>query len=173
MPFPNLNIERLQLQDYRCFDSIDIDFHPRLTVLIASNGAGKTSILDAIAVGFGPYVGAFDEGVGAHFGPEDIRLSRVRETSSNEMEFAPKGVHLTATGYIPGSMITSLTDDPASTTWRRSLAGPVKAKTSIKDAKELINYGKRQQEAVRTKDNDTVLPLLAYYGTGRLWQQKK
>lgn len=173
MPHANLNIERLQLWDYRCFDSIDIDFHPRLTVIIASNGAGKTSILDAIAVAFGPYVGAFDEGVGAHFGPEDIRLSRVRRTSSSEMEFAPKGVHLMATGYISGSMIASLADDQVSTTWRRSLAGPVKAKTTIKDAKELINYGKRQQEAVRTKDNDTLLPLLAYYGTGRLWQQKK
>ena len=47
---PNLNIQKLRLWDYRCFDSIDIDFHEQLTVLVASNGAGKTSILDAIAV---------------------------------------------------------------------------------------------------------------------------
>lgn len=167
----SLNIEKLRLRDYRCFESIDIDFHPALTVLIASNGAGKTSILDAIAVAFGPYVGAFDEGAGAHFGPNDIRLSRVRETASSEMEYAPKGVRLEATGYIPGSDNALIGD--LSTSWSRSLAGPVKAKTTIKDAKELIDYGKRQQEAVRTQGVDTVLPLLAYYGTGRLWQQKK
>lgn len=169
----SLNIETLRLRDYRCFEAIDIDFHPTLTVLIASNGAGKTSILDAIAVAFGPYVGAFDEGIGAHFGPSDIRLSRVRETASSEMEYAPQGVRMEATGFIPGSLIDSISGDQPSTTWRRSLSGPTKAKTTIKDAKELINYGKRQQEAVRTPGTETILPLLAYYGTGRLWQQKK
>ena len=54
---PSLNILKLTLRDYRCFEVIDIDFHEKLTVLVASNGAGKTSILDAIAVAFGPYVG--------------------------------------------------------------------------------------------------------------------
>ncbi len=166
----SLSIRKLRLQDYRCFDAIDIEFHERLTVLVASNGAGKTSILDAIAVAFGPYVGAFDEATGKHFEPSDIRLVRVRETSSNEMEFAAKGVRLEATGWIPGSIGEPLA---LPSTWKRVLSGPTKAKTTIKEAKELIEYGKRQQEAVRTLGGDVVLPLLAYYGTGRLWQQKK
>lgn len=165
-----LNILKLRLRDYRCFEEIDIDFHERLTVLIAANGAGKTSILDAIAVAFGPYLGAFDEGVGKHFLPSDIRLSRVRDTASSEMEYAPQGVRLEVSGYIPGG-ISDAVDLEAM--WKRSLAGPTKSKTTIKDAKELIDYGKRQQEAVRTPGKDAVLPLLAYYGTGRLWQQKK
>lgn len=166
----NLNIQKLRLRDYRCFDSIDIDFHEQLTVLVASNGSGKTSILDAIAVAFGPYVGAFDESVGKHFEPSDIRLTSVRETATNEMEYAPKGVRLEATGWIPESLSESL-DQPS--IWKRSLAGPTKTKTTIKDAKELIDYGKRLQVAVRTPGADAMLPLLAYYGTGRLWQQKK
>jgi len=170
---PNLNIQQLRLWDYRCFDLIDIDFHKQLTVLVASNGAGKTSILDAIAVAFGPYIGAFNESVGKHFEPSDIRLTRVRKTATNEMEYAPTGVHLEATGFIPGSLINQISDEHFSTTWKRSLIGPVKAKTTIKDAKKLIDYGKRLQEAVRTPGADTTLPLLAYYGTGRLWQQKK
>ncbi|MDF5903601.1 hypothetical protein P4152_16375 [Pseudomonas aeruginosa] len=29
------------------------------------------------------------------------------------------------------------------------------------------------QESARTPGSDTLLPLIAYYGTGRLWQQKK
>ncbi|OQW43152.1 MAG: ATP-binding protein [Proteobacteria bacterium SG_bin4] len=168
---PNLSIQKLSLRDYRCFEAIDIDFHPQLTVLVASNGAGKTAILDAIAVAFGPFVGAFDESVGKHFGPSDIRLIRVRETTANEMEYAPSGIRLEATGSIPGSMDLELLDCPQ--IWKRSLTGPTKTKTTIKDAKELIDYGKRLQKAVRTPDTDTLLPLLAYYGTARLWQQKK
>ena len=166
----SLNIEKLSLRDYRCFAAIDIDFHEKLTVLVASNGAGKTSILDAIAVAFGPYIGAFDEGLGRHFQPSDIRLSRVRETATNEMEYAARGVCLEATGWIPGSLSDSF-GKPSS--WKRRLSGPSKAKTTIKEARELIKYGKDQQEAVRTPGSDTVLPLLAHYGTGRLWQQKK
>lgn len=169
----SLSIQTLRLRDYRCFESIDIDFHPQLTVLVASNGAGKTSILDAVAVAFGPYVGAFDEGVGKHFLPSDIRLSRVRDTASSEMEYAPKGVRLEATGCVPGSLLAELVGDDSPCMWRRNLVGPIKAKTTIRDAKELIAYGKRQQEAVRTPGANVTLPLLAYYGTGRLWQQKK
>lgn len=168
-----LNIQTLHLRDYRCFDVIDIDFHPKLTVLIAPNGAGKTSILDAVAVALGPYVGAFDEAIGKHFEPSDIRQFRVRETATHEMEYAPKGVRMKATGHIPGSTINVIADEDAPATWRRALGGPIKAKTTVKDAKELIDYGKRMQEAVRTPGNDATLPLIAYYGTGRLWQQKK
>ena len=169
---PNLNLKKLTLHDYRCFEAIDIDFDERLTVLVAVNGAGKTSILDAIAVAFGPYIGAFDEAVGKHFEPSDIRQFQARETATHEMEYAPKGVWLEATGVIPGSLIESLGDDrPAS--WKRALTSPTKAKTTIKEAKELINYGKCMQEGVRTPGSDVLLPLIAYYGTGRLWQQKK
>ncbi|MBU9420503.1 AAA family ATPase [Burkholderia multivorans] len=170
---PHLNLQSLKLRDYRCFEAIDIDFHPQLTVLVASNGAGKTSILDAIAVAFGPYIGAFDEAVGKHFEPSDIRQFQVRKTAAHEMEYAPKGVRLEAKGFIPDGLMDSLSDDNSPETWRRALSSPTKAKTTIKDAKELIDYGKRMQEAVRTPGNDVLLPLIAYYGTGRLWQQKK
>lgn len=166
---PNLNIKKLSLRDYRCFESIDIEFHEQLTVLVASNGVGKTSILDAVAVAFGPYIGAFDEATGKHFEPSDIRLGRVRETSSNEMEYAAMGVRLEATGWIPDSPFSRLNHP---TMWMRSLSGPVGFKTTIKDAKDLIEYGKRQQASVRTPGGNTVLPLLAYYGTGRLWLQR-
>ena len=163
---PYLNLQQLRLRDYRCFEAIDIDFHPKLTVLVAANGGGKTAILDAIAVAFGPYIGAFDEAVGKHFESSDIRQFRVRETATNEMEYAAQGVRLEASGCIPGSN-TSLT------TWGRSLSSPTKAKTTIRDSKKLIDYGKRLQAAVRTPGKDVLLPLIAYYGTGRLWQQKK
>ncbi|SFM54182.1 MULTISPECIES: AAA family ATPase [Rugamonas] len=160
---PELSIQTLRLRDYRCFEDVEIEFHDKLTVLIASNGAGKTSILDAIAVAFGPYVGAFDEGVDKRFLPSDIRLSRVRATSSNEMEYAAGGAWLEATGRIGDATLRP---------WRRSLAGPAKAKTTSKDAKRLTDLGKALQVRVRTPDTETALPLLAYYGTGRLWQRK-
>ncbi len=168
-----LRLSRLQLRDFRCFGTLSIDFHPQLTVLVAANGTGKTSILDAIAIAFGPYIGAFDEAVGKHLEPSDIRQCRARRTATNEMESAPKGAWVKAAGIIPGSLIEQLSDDGLPSIWLRHLSSTTKTKTSIKDAKELVNYGKRMQEAARTPDMNVVLPLIAYYGTGRLWQQKK
>jgi predicted ATP-binding protein involved in virulence len=168
-----LRIDKLRLENYRCFDVIEVTFDRKLTVLVADNGAGKTSILDAIAVAFGPYIGAFDEATGAHFQPSDIRLERVRQTRSNEMEPAADGARLTATGKIPLGDLGVSGKPVVTSEWSRALANAVKGRTTIKDAKCLIDYGKRLQELVRRAGEPVLLPLLAYYGTGRLWQQKK
>lgn len=173
---PNrLNIKKLKLRNYRCFSEISIEFHDQLTVLVAPNGKGKTAILDAIAVAFGPYVGAFDEAVGKHFEPDDIRLIRARDTASNEMEHAAGGVSLEAEGMIPDkemSSIAVLDEIWTKKQWKRSLAG-AKKKTTIKDAGDLIAYGRELQKQVGTPGSNVILPILGYYGTGRLWQQKK
>lgn len=165
-----LKLSRLKLNNYRCFADIEIDFHPQLTVLVAPNGYGKTAILDAVAIALGPYVGAFDEATGKHFHANDIRLNRIRETTSNEMEYAIGGVSLEAVGLIPGSISEEIGADDS---WQRKLSNPTKSKTTIKDAKDLIDYGKRMQDAIRAGNTSELLPVLAYYGTGRLWQMEK
>lgn len=166
-----LQLNSLALKNFRCFEQLSIDFHPQLTVLVAENGAGKTSVLDAIAVAFGPFVGAFDDGIGPGFLPTDIRVRQVRDTSGNEMEYAPEGVALAAKGRIPGDFLGV---GPQATEWQwaRHLASPKKSKTTIKDAKVLVDCAKALQHDVR--DGKPVdLPLLAYYGTNRLWQVRK
>jgi predicted ATP-binding protein involved in virulence len=43
-----LRLQRLKLRNFRSFAECDISFHEHLTVLVAENGQGKTSILDAL-----------------------------------------------------------------------------------------------------------------------------
>ncbi|MEC2450320.1 AAA family ATPase [Bacillus cereus] len=38
-------LKNLQIKDWNQFERVDIDFHPRLTVLTGANGAGKSTIL--------------------------------------------------------------------------------------------------------------------------------
>ena len=167
-------ITRINLKNYRCFDEIEITLHCRLTVLVAANGAGKTAVLDALAVAVGPFVGAFDEAAGKGFEPDDIRQARVRETVGNEMEYAVGGCSLFAEGYVPGRAHDPSVEiwGESSTTWARDLPGP-KRKTTTRWARQLVNCGKRLQDAVRTPGVDVVLPVIGYYGTGRLWKLKK
>jgi predicted ATPase len=44
---------RLTLQDWRQFSTIDIEFHPSLTVITGANGAGKSTILGMLSNHFG------------------------------------------------------------------------------------------------------------------------
>jgi len=46
-------LQRLQLTNFRGFESLDLTFEPDLTVIVGVNGCGKTSIIDALLVGLG------------------------------------------------------------------------------------------------------------------------
>ena len=45
-----MRVKSLYLKNFRCFKDIGISFDNQLTVLVGTNGAGKTTILDALSV---------------------------------------------------------------------------------------------------------------------------
>jgi len=155
-----LKINKLYLDNYRAFEEFTINFDEQLTVLVATNGKGKTAILDAIAVAFGTFVNATGLAKGVVFHREDVRRFKARDTQSNEME-EKYPLTLKADGFIDGNP----------TQWQREFKKPNGA-TTTKDTKPLITYGTEIRDHV-TKDKDTTLPLVSYYGTGRLWAQKR
>ncbi len=68
-----MQIERLRLKNFRCYDELDIDFEPRLTVIVGENGKGKTAIFDALAIALEPYLRSFDAS-GRQITPQDVCL---------------------------------------------------------------------------------------------------
>lgn len=53
-----MRLKKVTLTNFRCFEDLEINLHPRLTVLVADNGGGKTAILDGIAIGLTPLLAA-------------------------------------------------------------------------------------------------------------------
>ena len=155
-----LKINKLYLDNYRCFKDFTIDFHDQLTVLVATNGKGKTAILDAIAVAFGTFVNSTGVARGSVFHRSDVQKIKARETKTNEMEEVYPLV-LEANGLINNEV----------THWSRELHKP-KGATTTKDTKSLIQYGQDIRNKVVHKV-DEIIPLISYYGTGRLWGLKK
>lgn len=51
-----MKIKRISLTNFRRFKDFSIHFDEQLTVLVARNGAGKSSILDAVATGLGSFL---------------------------------------------------------------------------------------------------------------------
>lgn len=71
-----MRLERLHLRNFRCFENLSIEFDKKLTVIVAENGAGKTAILDAIAIGFGRYLSKLPNIKGRATQETDIRISQ-------------------------------------------------------------------------------------------------
>lgn len=151
-------LKNLHLRNFRRFDSLDIDFEEKLTVIVAHNGQGKTSILEAITVGLGPFVGAFDNGRSPHIDAQDARYAVTGPQGQNEQQFP---VEISGAVEAFGETLT----------WKRERTS-AKGRSTVKDAAELKKYGKKLQDRVRT-DAQVLLPLIAYYSSERLWKSRQ
>ena len=51
-----MRIDRLELRNFKKFAALDLNLHRQFTLLIGENGAGKTSVLDSLAVALGVWL---------------------------------------------------------------------------------------------------------------------
>ena len=58
-----MRIESIKLQNFRCFENLELKFHEQLTVIVGKNASGKSTILDAVAISVGTFPSSFD-GIG-------------------------------------------------------------------------------------------------------------
>lgn len=162
-----MRINTLRVENFRCFDKRVWTFAPGFNVLIGDNGAGKTALLDALAVGVGTFFLGIDDAVSPMIQDDDVRLS-YRETEFSEDGFAvpPRfeeqfPVNISCDGLIEGK----------SYNWSRTrLSG--KGQTRWAGAKDIKQVGSNLQEQVRRNENVT-LPLIAYYTIRRRWNTDK
>lgn len=162
-------IKELHIQNFRRFEDLKVSFEEDLTVLVARNGQGKSSILDAIRVLVGPFVGAFDYGVSNGFHPLDCRRS-VGPDSDRGKEHWP--IRVEGKIVLRDLPVTGLEYKEVKVA--RELGG-VKRKTTIKEAGDLIERGRIYQSCIHSGLTDSwfILPVVAHYGPGRLWKLHK
>ncbi|MCX4243728.1 AAA family ATPase [Paraliomyxa miuraensis] len=89
-------LERLQLTNFRGFESLDLSFEPDLTVLVGVNGCGKTSVLDVLAIGFGLRTSK----------PQDVRTNADKATIMMQVDGIDHGIR------IPGPALHHPSDLP-------------------------------------------------------------
>lgn len=167
-----MNLKSITLTNFRCFEHLEVDIHPNLTVLIAKNGAGKTTILDALRIAVWPYVKGFDlgsqTGKSATIQIEDVRIQRVANSMEPQLDSSVQAV-----GDWP-----ELFNGYPTLIWFQ-YRDSIKSRTNIKydnNAKTITQIAAKLQGMIRngdlTKAGDPIsLPLTVYLGTGRLWYQ--
>ncbi len=143
----SFRVKRLHLENYRCFDSLDLALEDDLTVLFAENGGGKTALLSALATG----LAVLHKGA-----PRELRLDARRDprliTRDEKGRREPAGpckVSWTAASFGAPNIEWSTTVNPAS-------GRITKDHRSILEAMERIRVpGDRW-------------PLFSWYGVDRL-----
>lgn len=145
-----MKIKRLKLNHFRRFSDLEIEFDDQLTVLVARNGAGKSSILDAIATLLGSFL---------------TRVPKVAGINPKETDF-----QLLSNGKKPPYMRIAC-ETFEGIKWDRTEKRDQTKKTAeaipeAKGIKDLNNYVDQFIDA----DNEGEayeLPIFIYYGTGR------
>ncbi len=151
-----MRIEKLHLENFRCYDDLEIDFEPKLTVIVGENGKGKTAIFDALALGLSPYLQAF--GLPAkNIRQQDVRQVPVYEADGKHLAamHAKYPVKIAMQGEVHGQQVSC----------SRSLA---EDGTYTDEASDLIVSGQQLLQEVEQHE-DMILPAFAYYGTSRIW----
>lgn len=157
-----MTLEKLQLKNFRCFDDIEVAFHDQLSVIVGVNGAGKTSIMEGVAIAISSMFVKMDGLTARKIDKDQAHLKTYAVGSTKDMQAQyPVVVSAEASCLVDG-------DAPSTIHWSRSLNSSG-GQTLFGEAKEITTLGTRYQNRVRNGDDNLMLPILAYYGTGRLW----
>ncbi len=119
---------------------------------MGNNGTGKTSILEALAVGVGAMFLGFDE-----IRPRPIDHENVRRVSDKTSKYPAS---ISCQGVVNGQKIS----------WTRSLEKPG-GLTTYKQAKQMLNVSQEIQNKIRQGEY-AIVPLVAYYNASRFWSLK-
>jgi predicted ATP-binding protein involved in virulence len=153
-----MHLKSITLNNFRCFEHIDVELHPRLTVFVAENGGGKTAILDALAIGLSPVLrhlsSANQRLTGIGIRDTDFRLESWEGRDGKE--------RWGASNYA--QIILETTTGLRWDTWRPSIAGkepPQKVGESL-----LADYLVRISDSFKTA-TPALMPVFAYFGASR------
>ncbi|MBE8127385.1 N-6 DNA methylase [Photobacterium damselae] len=134
-----IKVSQVKLTNFRGYTDFTIPIHESLTVLVGENGAGKTSILEAISCGLGPFLTAMPEAKGKLIRKSDVYIG-------------PNGV----------ADFARISMDTAS-----SLSWDLVTKGADRNTLAKIGTQALSDFANQIVTNDEEYPLIAYYGTNR------
>lgn len=135
----DLKISEIYLKNFRGYTDFKVPIHPNLNILVGENGVGKTSILEALACGLGPFLTAMPDAKGKLIKKSDIHIS-----SKGIASYAR--ISIETTSSLSWDLVAKGTD----------ASEPPKIGTTA-----LTSY------ATHLVDSHSEYPLIAYYGTNR------
>lgn len=165
-------LSKLELRNFRKFEELHIEFDRQLTVLVGDNGYGKSAVVDAAAIALGTFFMHIPQASQRSIRNTDARV--VSRAVGSTIERRPQfPVIIRADGSAYGRKLS----------WQRELRRDG-GKTTWGNAREMSELSEQVHECLSSgavrgdlsecgEDGVLPLPIISYYGTGRLWAQSK
>lgn len=174
-----MRLEKLRLQNFRGYTDHEFVLHPKFNLVIGENGVGKTSFLEAAAIAIGSWLLGFPGHDSRSIRERDVRHvislveKRYRELPQHPVRVSAAGfVHLAKASRTEANGHIEYEPDakPQETyiEWERSIESPG-GKTTRRGANLIKNYAASMALSV-TQQDPFILPLIRYFGAGRLWE---
>lgn len=156
-----MRIDTLTLENFRCFEHLELNLDPQFNLLVGENGSGKTAILEALTIAMSGLFLELKDVEKKYISQEDVRFFSSVEGS---FEWAYPTV-ITSQGIVQDKSLQWKREKPDSgrKTQRQDGQSPIK-KVSEDIENKLRDY--KRTEILN-------LPILAYYSTARLWWEKQ
>lgn len=147
-----MKLRELRIKNMRLFNSeeqtLKFDEKKRVTVLLANNGCGKTTVLSAIVNMLSPFVSVFAGNKLTQFADEDVHIT----SENHKADFLKVEALIDVAGKNQAVKVS------------RTRKGEIAAPDS--DIKEIKEYADDIYQHLRSGEEAT-LPILAYYSTER------
>jgi len=143
-------IDNINIDNFRLIESLHIDFDKSINVIIANNGIGKTTILDAISICYGAMLTRFPNIKGIDFKKVDLQVTRDAKSKP----------------YMKIKIQTSQNIVWDRTSKRDSSKKTAKLVPSSYGLRELNNFVDSIVD-MENEDKPYIMPLVMYYGTCR------
>jgi predicted ATP-binding protein involved in virulence len=179
-----MRLETLRLQNFRGYVDREFALHPQFNLVVGENGAGKTSFLEAATVAIGSWLLGFRGHDSRNIWDRDVRHvlefveKRYRELPQYPVSVKATGfVHIARASrigaegeiaYVPATNADKPNPREQYVRWERSIDAE-SGKTTRRGANDLKKFAEAMASAV-LKQEPRVLPLLRYFGAGRLWE---
>jgi predicted ATP-binding protein involved in virulence len=156
-----MRLDTIRFRNFRCFEDREFSFAERFNLLIGDNGSGKTSILQGASIALGSLFLGFPEPAEPSYLDVDVVRTRTFWNAGRPNIEPQYPVLIDCDGVL----------DSESVSWERKIAR-AGGRTTRAFSGRLKQLAQEMAERVAS-NRPVVLPVLGYYGTGRVWKHKK
>ena len=149
----------VEIKNFKGIENMRLELQPGFNLIKGENGKGKTSILEALAVGLGGFIAGIDGVSTRHFTKDEIRkqYTAVGDASCSYKYCVPVEVSVNACFKETGEIFS----------W-------VRTRNSVQASRSTLsprNIAKMAEELSNNEKSE--LPVLCYQAASRVWSKKR
>jgi predicted ATP-binding protein involved in virulence len=151
-----MKLKKIAIENFRCFESLTIDFDEEVNVIVGVNGAGKSSLLDAVRIALCEVAIPIQQLLGAYANTM---------ISPNDLHVPPGSLDVFRSRVQNFSVNTTAISNSKIITWKQDFSQN-KADNFILNHRQNVDEIRQWRDSlwsdVRIK-SDTIIPVQVYY----------